>query len=92
MTFLSLNDTPSSYTGICPTILGYGIFLKIRGGIVRTPMIKRAEIIRECTQIVSQLMARPVIKDAQKQHIVPSEVEIRKILTTAPGCTIIAYM
>lgn len=68
LAFRALNDTPNYYKQICPTTLVYRHFPKIPEGTARTTMFKQAEVIRECTQLVSQMMAQGNIKDVQMQH------------------------
>lgn len=54
-------------------------------------MVKRAEIIRDRTQIVSMMMAHRVIEEAQKQHNKLGETEMKALCMLAPSCSIIAY-
>lgn len=52
-------------------------------------MIERGKIIRELTQINSQIMTWQMIKEAQRQQNIASEMEIQDGRTLAPGCIIV---
>lgn len=69
----------------------YRFFAKIPEGTVCTTMIERAEMTMEGTQIVSQNMARRMIKKEEKQRNILRETKMQKVCTLASGCSIIAY-
>lgn len=77
LAFRALNVTTNSNTGISPTTIVYGTFSKILRGKASTTTIKWTEVVRECTKIVSQIMAQETVKKARKQHEIPSEREMQ---------------
>lgn len=90
LTFWALNNTFSSYTGICPSTLLYEMFPVITESTVRKVMIKEAETKRGFVQIVSQVMVRRKSKEAQKQHNTTSKTKIQVVRTLEPGYSRIA--
>lgn len=54
-------------------------------------MIKRAEIIRACTQTVSQMKARRTLRESQTLRNVPNRSKIEKVRMLRPGHSVLAY-
>lgn len=78
MTFRAINDAPNSHFGSSPTTLMYGIYPKIPGTGFRGRMVRRSGIIRDCTNIVTKMKARRVLRDAMKRHNTASCLEMKK--------------
>lgn len=91
LSFRAINDAPNSNTGISPTALVFGVFPKIPGARNRGSMAERANVIRECTQIVMQLNARHKVRDSMKNRNSPSIIEIERIRALEPGQKVLVH-
>lgn len=91
MSFRAINDSPCSDTGVSPTTLVFGVYPKIPGGGARGSMMQRANVIRACTEMITKLKARRVVKDAMKIRHTPSALEIEKVRRLPPGNMVLVY-
>lgn len=91
MTFRAMNDSPKSESGVSPTMLVFGINQKIPSGICRGTMIETANIIKDCTKIVTKMKAKRTIRDASRQKNSPSLEDIQKVSKLPRGHTVLVY-
>ena len=78
LTFRAIRDVPDSTTGVCPTTLVFGVYLKLPGSRNCGCMAKPAKIIAEATKLAEKMRARRVIRDSMRPGHAPSMKEIEK--------------
>ncbi len=91
LSFRAINDAPSSPGGISPTMLVFGILPKIPGAGHRGSMAERANVVRQCTNLVVQMNAKRILRDSMRPRNVPSVIESEKVRTAPPGSKVIVY-
>lgn len=91
MTFRAINDSPNAISRIPSTTLVFGIYPKIPGERCRRTMIERANIIKNCTEIVRKMKAKRTICDASRQSNFRILEETRKVSKTPPGYNVLVY-
>lgn len=64
MSFSAINEDPSGETEIAPTALVFGAYSLLSGGDKRGTIVERANIIRQCTETVTKIKTRQVIRNA----------------------------
>lgn len=78
MAFRAINDLPSAESGISPTTSVFGVYPKIPGEAERGLVMKRSKIIRDCTEIVSNMKSRRVLRGSVRGRSCPSLAAMEK--------------
>lgn len=85
ISFCALNDVTSSVTGISPTTMVFGVYLKHPGSENRVNREKRAHITNQCTELFIKINFRRMIRDSSRPRSINSQEEMEKVRNLAPG-------
>lgn len=90
MSFRGINDAPGA-GGVSPTVLVFGVHLKIPGAGPRGSMAERANVIRECTHLVIEHRAKRMIRDSIRNRNQPDLAAQERVRTCRPGSQVLVY-